>query len=107
MQPETGRQNRLAAVSDIPADRGLRVKHGDTYIALFKVDGKVYAINAICPHAGAFLDMGWIQDHCVICPLHAWDFDVRSGESPTYAVNVDTYPVEVRDGDVYLVQAGG
>ena len=93
---------RLALVSDIPDSYGLRVQVDKTHIALFKVKGEVFAINAICPHAGAFLEMGYMEGHNVLCPLHGWDFDVRTGQSPSYGVKTSCYPVEVREGVVFL-----
>jgi nitrite reductase/ring-hydroxylating ferredoxin subunit len=93
---------RLALVSDIPDTYGLRVQVDKTHIALFKVKGEVFAMNAICPHAGAFLEMGYLEGHVVLCPLHGWDFDVRNGESPSFGIKTSCYPIEVRDGVVYL-----
>lgn len=92
----------LAKVDDIPEDRGYRVQVDGKQIALFKVDDEVFAINAICPHAGAFLDTGFLEDYTIICPLHGWDFDVRTGMSPSYGVKTACYELEVKDGIVYL-----
>ncbi|MCE9616261.1 MAG: Rieske (2Fe-2S) protein [Lentisphaerae bacterium] len=92
----------LCKVDDIPEGRGYRVKVEDKHIALFKIEGDIYAINAVCPHAGAFLDSGFIEDFNVICPLHGWDFDVRTGVSPSYGVKTRCYPIEVKDGAVFL-----
>lgn len=92
----------LAKVADIPEGRGMRVKVDDKHIALFKVAGEVFAINAVCPHAGAFLDQGYLEDCTIICPLHGWDFDLRTGVSPNYGVKTKCYPVEIKDGVVYL-----
>ena len=92
----------LAKVDDVPEGRALRVKVEDKHIALFKIEGNIYAINAVCPHAGAFLDMGYLEDFTIICPLHGWDFDVRNGASPSYGVKTKCYEVEVKDGIVYL-----
>jgi len=92
----------LAKVEDIPETCGLRVRIDDKYIALFIVNGSVHAINAICPHAGAFLDMGYLKGPIVTCPLHGWDFDVRDGKSPSYGIQITCYDVEVEDGVVYL-----
>lgn len=92
----------LAKVDDIPIECGLRVRVDDKYIALFKVNGGVHAINAICPHAGAFLDMGYLDGPIVTCPLHGWDFDVRDGKSPTFGIKTACYEIEIADGVVYL-----
>jgi nitrite reductase (NADH) small subunit len=97
----TGR--RLACVADIPANRGLRVAFDNEWIALFRKGDQVYAIDAVCPHAGALLDLGHFDGRIVYCPLHGWDFDVETGESPCYGIQTRRFPVEVRDGAVYLV----
>lgn len=100
-QPK-GERQLLAKVDDIPENEGMRIRVGNTYIALFKVEGRIYALNALCPHAGAFLDMGWMQGHRVYCPMHGWDFDVRTGESETYGARAMCYALDVEEGVVYL-----
>ena len=95
-------RRELARVDDVPTDRGLRIQADDKWIALFKVDDEVFAINAICPHAGAFLDMGYVDGHMVMCPLHGWDFDLRTGESPSFGIKTSCFPIEIDDGFVYL-----
>ena len=92
----------LAKVADIPDNKGLRVQVDNKYLALFKVADEVYAINALCPHAGAFLDIGYFDGEIVTCALHGWDFNVTTGESPSFGVSVGCYDVIVEDGIVYL-----
>ena len=92
----------LAKIDDIPENCGMHVKVGEKHIALFKVNGAVYALNAICPHAGAFLDMGYLDGHIITCPLHGWDFDVRDGKSPTYQIQTTCYEITIMGGVVYL-----
>lgn len=43
------------------------------------VDGEVYAIEDACNHAGASLAEGWVEGRCVICPMHAYAFDLKTG----------------------------
>ena len=92
----------LARVEDIPEGCGMRVRVDDKYIALFMVDGNVHAINAICPHAGAFLDMGYLKGPIITCPLHGWSFDVRDGKSRSFGIHTTCYEVKVENGVVYL-----
>lgn len=99
---ESTERVELARVEDIPTEHGLRVKANEKWVALFKVEGEVYAINAICPHAGAFLDMGYMDGHSVMCPLHGWDFDVRTGESPSFGISTGCFEIEIEEGVVYL-----
>ncbi len=43
------------------------------------VEGEVYAIEDACNHAGASLAEGWLEDKCVVCPMHAYAFDLTTG----------------------------
>lgn len=49
----------------------------DVVVALF--DGKPYAIEDACNHAGASLAEGWLEGRCVVCPMHAYAFDLKTG----------------------------
>jgi 3-phenylpropionate/trans-cinnamate dioxygenase ferredoxin component len=49
-------------------------------IGLYNVDGRVYAIDDICPHAGASLAEGTLQGGTVTCPWHFAEFDVTCGK---------------------------
>lgn len=48
-------------------------------VAVFNVDGQLYAIENTCPHQGAPLTDGWMDGPIVTCSWHAWCFDVRTG----------------------------
>ena len=76
---------------------------GDTPIAVFNIDGALYAIEDICTHDGGELTGGAIVGHEVECPRHGARFDVRSGEAlcpPAYEPTAK-FPVKVEDGWVY------
>lgn len=79
----------------------MRLAVGRTGDAFFAVDG-------ICPHAGAVLGDGSVDDGLLLCPVHAYAFDVASGrcdEDPSCSLK--SYPVEVRDGVVRVRLGGG
>ena len=96
-----------------PQISSANVKHGDTQLAVFKIKGKYYATQQMCPHKRAFvLSDGLIGDddagnYWVSCPYHKRNFDL-SGEqagrcSNDEAMNIATFPVEERlDGWIYL-----
>ena len=82
---------------------GLFVEVESVEVVLFKtLDNDVYAIGNVCPHQGAPLAEGWYeQEDCVVtCPLHAWDFDVRTGRHLNGPESVPTYETRVVDGTV-------
>ena len=51
-------------------------------IAVFPMDDTYAALDDICPHAGASLGDGWVNNGVVSCPLHGWEFDLRTGRCP-------------------------
>ncbi|KAL8584816.1 hypothetical protein ACOMHN_037521 [Nucella lapillus] len=91
--------------------KGYLVCVNDQLIALFKVQGRVYAIDDTCPHAGGPLSMGDIEDLpeeglCVRCPWHKWGIMLDSGaigEHKGHKQRAKVYPVRVTDGgDIYI-----
>ena len=51
------------------------IEVGDKEIALFNYKGNFYAIDNTCPHRGAPLGEGRIEEGILICPNHEWRFD--------------------------------
>ena len=82
----------------------LKVTIGDIDLALFRVDGDVYALADLCSHAKASLSEGEIYDCKIECPLHGAEFDLKTGEAVTLPAtkNVKTYEVTESDGWVYV-----
>jgi nitrite reductase/ring-hydroxylating ferredoxin subunit len=77
-------------------------------IALYVVDDEVYATSNICTHQFALLSDGYQENGEIECPLHQGRFDVRSGKALCSPLTVDlaTYQVEVREGDVWVFVKG-
>jgi nitrite reductase/ring-hydroxylating ferredoxin subunit len=95
---------RVAALSELPQNRGLCVRVGGREIGLYRVGDRVYALENACPHAGWPLHEGEVSDGVVICPGHGFEYDLATGQ-PADApggLGVDCFPVEVRDDHVYL-----
>ncbi|MEW6269311.1 MAG: nitrite reductase large subunit NirB [Thermodesulfobacteriota bacterium] len=101
---------RVARAADVPRDGGVTVDHGGFQVAVFHFAsaGAWYATQATCPHRkDAVLARGLLGTQGgvakVACPLHKKTFSLASGEGlndPQYRVL--TFPVEVRDGDVWV-----
>lgn len=81
-QPPTGMSSftTVARVGEIPEGQGITRTVNDKLVAVFLVDGEYFAIDDLCPHMGASLGAGYVEQHVVTCPWHAWRFDVRTGE---------------------------
>jgi nitrite reductase/ring-hydroxylating ferredoxin subunit len=72
----------VAAAKDVVEGRGRAVSAGDSTVALFREGDSWHAIDGTCPHQGASLADGTFHEGRVICPLHHWVFDARTGRCP-------------------------
>jgi len=96
------------AFDDVPDDDVTSVQLDGRDIALYKVEGSVFATDNTCTHGHARLCDGFLEGHEIECPLHQGKFDVRDG-SPTCAPVTEAlrcYPVRIEDGRVFLQLPG-
>ncbi|HEV2186635.1 MAG TPA: non-heme iron oxygenase ferredoxin subunit [Stellaceae bacterium] len=73
-------------------------------IALYEMDGEVFATDDICTHAYAKLSDGWMERGEIECPLHAGRFDIKTGKAtaPPCVDDLKTYPVRVEGGEIQM-----
>jgi naphthalene 1,2-dioxygenase ferredoxin component len=73
-------------------------------IALFRVDGTVFATDGICTHGNARLCNGFVENGEIECPLHQGRFDIRTGKAQCEPLTEDlrTYPVRIDGGQVWV-----
>jgi 3-phenylpropionate/trans-cinnamate dioxygenase ferredoxin subunit len=97
---------RLAGVSEVPLEQGLRVELGDEEaVALVRTgDGGVHAVEDVCSHEDYPLSEGWVEDHTIECALHGSRFDLLTGEpdSPPALRPVRIFAVKVEGEDVLV-----
>jgi naphthalene 1,2-dioxygenase system ferredoxin subunit len=95
---------RAASRSELASGEVLGVEVAGRSIALYDVDGNIFATDNICTHAYARLSDGWLDGELIECPLHAARFDVRTGKvlDPPATVDLKTYPVRVVDDEIQI-----
>ena len=72
-------------------------------LAIVNLDGEFHALDNLCPHQEGPLGEGFVQDGALVCPLHYWEFDIKTGEyldDPTECVQ--RFETKVEDGDVFV-----
>jgi nitrite reductase (NADH) small subunit len=69
----------VAKLSDVPDGRGITARAEGRVLALFNLGGEVFALDGICPHKGGPLGDGYCEKDRVYCPLHGWQFDIKTG----------------------------
>jgi len=94
----------LASVREVPPGGGKAFTVAGRRIALFNVGGRIFAIDDTCTHDGASLAEGTLGGTTVVCPWHAAEFDVTTGEvlCPPASENVRSYPVFVNEDSVEI-----
>jgi len=94
---------RVADVAAVPPGSSRVVRVGRYDVALFNVEGTLYALENSCPHQGGPIVDGWVQGLTVSCPWHAWCFDMRSGRMTLgdFAI-IGCFDVRVEQDGVYL-----
>jgi nitrite reductase/ring-hydroxylating ferredoxin subunit/ferredoxin-thioredoxin reductase catalytic subunit len=92
----------VGRVEDLPSGSVRHVKVGKNDIALARVDDEVFAISNVCRHAFAPLSDGFVDGYTLICPWHGWRYDVRDGTTDHPNADVKTYPVTLRDGEIFI-----
>jgi len=93
-----------AAIGDVPIGEAKAFKVGEGHsIALFNVDGKIYATDNQCPHMGYPLTRGAVRHAILTCDWHGRSFDLEGGGCFNYECDdLQTFPVEVRQGEIWI-----
>jgi len=97
----------VATLDDFAASDAIAVVAAGKEIAIYLVDGAVFATANRCTHGDARLCDGWVEGHEIECPLHQGRFDVRSGAATGAPAEVAlaTFPARLA-GDRVELQIG-
>ena len=96
-----GREHVVATVDEIPPGTHKLVPIGRHGVGVYNVNGNFYAIANYCPHEGGPLGEGTIEGGRLVCPWHAYAFDVKTGstdEDPD--VKADVLEAKVENGEL-------
>lgn len=93
---------KIAGISDVLLGAGRAFEVEGCSIAVFNVDGKLYAIDDSCPHQGSSLAMGHLEGHVVTCRSHGMKVNVTGGQEPGLGLNVRSFPLESRADGLYV-----
>jgi nitrite reductase/ring-hydroxylating ferredoxin subunit len=93
---------RLLPLADLPPGAIRAVRLEDEDVALYNVDGAVYATRDSCTHESFPLSRGALCGRVVTCALHHWKYDVTTGRCETNpAAHVRRYETKVEDGWIH------
>lgn len=94
----------VAKLGDVAPGAVIRVEVAGRAIALYNLDGTLYATDEICSHAYASLAEGFIDGETIECPLHGATFSIKTGEAltPPAVEPLATYAVRVEGDDILV-----
>jgi 3-phenylpropionate/trans-cinnamate dioxygenase ferredoxin subunit len=99
-------EHEVAPVDELPPGTMRIVPAGSRLVGVFNCDGSYYAIEDRCSHDdGPLAEGDWDPEACVVvCPRHGSRFDLQTGIPMTLPAfeRVETFPVSVRDGMVFV-----
>lgn len=98
----------VARIDEIPVGEGRSFEVQDRIVAVFNLDGQFSAIDDACPHMGASLAAGFLdQATCTVaCPWHGWRFNVVDGTwADNPRVKTDAFKVRVVGEEIQVMLA--
>ena len=96
---------RITPPENIPLREGRAVMVGSREIAIFNLGDRFLAVGNRCPHRSGPLADGIVSGDTVVCPLHAWKFNLETGKganSASASSCVETFRARVEHGVVLL-----
>ena len=93
---------KVASTSEVTPGQTKMVEVEGKKIALFNVDGSIYAIDDTCTHRGGPLSKGVLEGKQVTCPWHGATFDVTTGDvlDPPAPNGVARYNVRLEGSNI-------
>ena len=94
----------IAPASELPNGERLFVEVADRPIVIFNLAEQFFAIGDVCTHDDGPLGDGDLEGYNIVCPRHGAEFDVRTGKvmQMPAVVDIPAYPVQVRDGNIFI-----
>jgi nitrite reductase/ring-hydroxylating ferredoxin subunit len=92
---------KVAKLSELEPGVAKAVEVSGKSIALFNVNGRIYATDNTCLHQGGPLGEGTLEGDIVTCPWHMWQYNVRTGENlEDSLLRLETYQVQIEGDDI-------
>jgi naphthalene 1,2-dioxygenase system ferredoxin subunit len=94
----------VVAIGAIPEGDVTAVSVGGKEIALYEVEGEIFATDNLCTHGAARMSDGFLEGKEIECPLHQGKFDVCTGKAlcAPLTENIRVYPVRIENKRVFL-----
>jgi nitrite reductase (NADH) small subunit len=90
---------KAGSLAKLPPGSVMEIHVGDGTYAVCNARGEIHAVDGICPHAGGPLGQGALHGTTLVCPWHAWEFDIREQGD---GVILAKFPVKIEGDDILI-----
>jgi|SRR5262245_34312185 len=93
----------VATLAELPEGTAKTVEVNGKLVAVFHYRGQFFAIDDVCPHMGASLAGGEVEEGIVTCPWHAWRFRIADGvwaDNPR--IKIGCYAVRAEGNEIQV-----
>ena len=98
-----GTMHRVGRVEDLKDGESATVTIYQKTIAIFRTGNEYHAIDDMCPHMGASLSSGYVEEGIVTCPWHYWRFRLTDGAwADNPRIKIACYKVHIIGDEVHL-----
>ncbi len=104
MPPASSEFTTVATTAELPPGERIVVEWGRHWVAIFNVDGNLYAIEDVCTHDDGPLAEGDLTGCVITCPRHGAEFDITNGKvlSAPAMKDAPSYNVRVEGGNIQI-----
>lgn len=95
--------HKVCKLEELPEGSVKTLEIGEKIVGIYHHDGKFFAIDDFCPHMGASLCGGHVENETVTCPWHAWRFRLNDGAwADNPRIKIACYNVTVVADEVFV-----
>jgi nitrite reductase (NADH) small subunit len=95
---------RICSAAELPAEGEAReIVFHQKQFCVARNGGEIAVLDNLCPHRQGPLGEGMVENGRIVCPWHAWAFDLKTGEAEhSERAKVQVYKAVVRDGELLV-----
>jgi nitrite reductase (NADH) small subunit len=95
---------RICSEEELPPEgEACEIVAAGRHFCVARVDGEIAVLEGVCPHQQGPLGQGIVEDGRIVCPMHAWAFDLHTGLAlHTPKARVRVYDAGLADGELFI-----
>lgn len=93
---------RVCREEEVPEHMPRSAQVGGRGVLLCRQNGRIFAVDEICPHKNRSMRFGVVFNGDLICPHHQYHFDLETGRCKQRCEPIHSYEVQVLEGEVWI-----